>query len=401
MRKAIQFLILTFLTSVSASTVTTNADPDAKAAADLAKFVIRSTTRVMNSQKFECYACRTDAGKPTVPPACFDAWSDLYSKPELNFNVALGYSEGPLGANDGTRRAVWSEKLTRPCQENADAGTCGFRRADDTMDLYTKSVIGPDRKPHLVKLHLVSSAASRDDKANRTTRRAEQTLKTKKAEDTFFGGLENADVVIYAGHARKGAGPSFGPPPGSDLHVNYSALKGNVNEARMLTALKRNPKPPKLVGIFACDADKWFSDQVRAATIDRRGRNLTGVATSDGLTDAEVVFAQAYAMLDSILAMRCEDEFQASLGAIREFGDADVGIRHPKPAHIDGFYSDFHPEMWDLAANIDAQAEVPNPQTVRSETPLSPDAQAITPSSTSLSPVPAPSRRAQDSNSTR
>ena len=58
------------------------------------------------------------------------------------------------------------------------------------------------------------------------------------------------------------------------------------------------------------------------------------MATSNGLTDADVAYAQAYAMLDSTLGMRCEKEFKNALaGVVKYSGDV-----LNQPATMEGFF---------------------------------------------------------------
>jgi hypothetical protein len=331
-----RFLVL-FLFAVTAMAAgRSNTEQKTEDIRSMTEVVAKYVQGKLASEAPGCFQC---AGDQAAPKSCRDAYADLYSKPVLEFRITLGYTDIPndvVNAEDGPRREVWVTRLVKPCPEGV-VGTCGFAQDGDDADHFTKNVKGPDGKDHLVNLYLVNSSVGVDDRTNRTTLKAQQDAQTRRAEENFFGGLRTADIVIYAGHARKGGGPSFSPPilHKDGLNTNESAYASRVSETRMLTTLRANPNPPKLMGLFACDAGKWFSEDVRTAT-----RRKSGVASSIGLTEPEIVFAQAYAMLDSILALRCQDQFNRSIDAITNV------IRHDgRGAELDGFFTDVHPSF--------------------------------------------------------
>ncbi len=275
-----------------------------------------------------CPYCTTDAGLPTMAPACLDTYKDFYSKPTLDLRVMLGYADNGLDVDDGPMRTAWIDRLTNNCKEN-EVGTCGFvRGADpknpdrDDEEIFSKFVEGPDGKQHTVVLHIVSSSVTQDDLKNRGDLKAAQLEKTQHAEETFFGGLASADLVLYVGHARHGGGPSAEPPfrKSDGLSVDYQAKPyiTHASERRMLAVLKANSQPPKLLGIFACDGGRLFSDDVTQAS-----HHLSGVVTSIGLTSAESAYAQAFSTLDSVLALRCQTEFEGAYEKLKKFRTAD------------------------------------------------------------------------------
>jgi hypothetical protein len=327
--------------------------PSAEAQAARAEQVVRATEKIVNSlqgrmddnDKPPCFSCADEA---PPPKSCGDAYSEFYSKPVLDFRISLGYADMPedplVAAEDGPRRAVWIEKLLRPCPEGV-VGTCGFNRADiDDGDSFTKMVAGPDGKEHLVNLHLVNSSVGIYDNINRTKLKAQQDKRTKQAESNFFDHLCSSDLPVYAGHARNGAGASFGPPilHADNVNTNEKAYD-HTNEERMLDALRKCPHPPKLIGLFACQSGRWFSTDVLNAVKDpKTGLPMSGVASSVGLTEPEVVFAQAYAFVDSVLALRCAPEFKHALNEKKDFFGVDGD---GKGATLTGFFKDSQPSV--------------------------------------------------------
>ncbi len=278
-----------------------------------------------------CFYCTTDAGEATTPKTCTDAYQNLFDKPKLDFRIAIGYTDGFLHAEDGPMRAAWIEHLLKPCPENG-VGSCGFKRDPDDISAFSKMVSGPDGKDHEVTVHIVNSAAGIDDLDNRAGARERQAAQTKAAEANFFDGLASADLVIYFGHARKGGGPSFAPPErlSNGISVNYGAYKNRTSEKRMLEVLTNNSHPPKLIGLFACEGNAHFAQDVKAAT-----RGKTGIVTSNGLTQPAVGLSEAYAMLDSVLATRCKKEFVAAMNSVTTFEN-----QTDQPPTLDGFFAD-------------------------------------------------------------
>ena len=327
---------------------------------DSAKEVATEVVRkLQNTMAVAPTSCIGDCGGDAASPTCTDAYNALYSK-DTNISIALGYTDDKgarrdgnyLHAQDTLRRQVWEEKLMRPCPPETD-GTCGFTPVAGDAELYSKEVKAPNGDTHKVNVRLSSSSADYYDSNNRVSDgrpkppckylNADVAARTSlsqwrqscRAATTFYEGLKQSDVVIYAGHARLGGGPDYAPPvltPGT-LETREAAYAGRESETRMLQMLRENPKPPKLIGLFACDADGHFSTDVKTAT-----RGKSGVITSKGLTEPEVVFAQAYAMLDSVLSLRCEDGFKKELDTVRNVALRPRNIGQGVDADIEPFF---------------------------------------------------------------
>jgi hypothetical protein len=319
--------------------------------------------------------CFTCAGQDAAPPNCREAYSKFYSKPTLDFRITLGYSDygiredanGPIkriDAEDGPRRAALSDRLLRKCPLNG-VGVCGFEADPKDIEHYIKrNVLGPDGQPHTIDLHLVSSSASMDDQANRTTLRDQQALQSQRAHDNFMVHGMHAALNLYAGHAREGGGTSYRPPPLqlNSLRVDESVFADRASEKEMLNALRGNPNPPAILGDFACRSATLFADNIRIATKDPSGKSLTAVITSDGLTNAEVAFGQLYMTLDSVLALRCKTEFVQALNSIKR-----IWNNHGKGAELTGLF-DEPPAA--PARQTPLAPEPPAPDRYRTDAPL-------------------------------
>ena len=320
--------------------------------------------------------CFSKCGRtPRAPQDCADAYADLYSKPVVTMSVNLGYMDrlydfgknSFIGAEDSIRREVLQKELTTPCYRFPDGsvapGACGFKQKSlDDADLLTKTLTGPDGQSHVVELHLTHSSVSFSDIQNRTALKVQQDqVQTPLAERNFYGGAGSADVWISIGHDRKGGGTTHSPPPlkRGTLAVSYAAFVDRAPEMRLLTALRENPNPPKIVARFACDSAGSSEREMLEAT---RGRS--GVVTSVGLVEPEVAYAQMMATLDSVLAMRCANEFDLALNSVKDFSyDATVHKRG-KGTRRQGFFGGPHPRFH----FTDDEPDVP--LRMRSQTPL-------------------------------
>lgn len=318
-----------------------------------------------------CATCSTPATTPS--PQCRDAYADLFHKHAstdsgtLDVSITFGYTDAWPSAEDGPRAELWATKLTRECTDPS-MNTCGFEQVDPKHhpEIYEKTLPSGEK----VRIHLVSSSVSTNDADNRGPLAAQQKRQSMIARQNFTDGLDHSDMVLYVGHARLGGGPDFDPPPlmPSKLHpgqmtVNEGAFRGGDNADLMLQHLVGNSHPPKILGLFACDAGPHWGANVREATKDKDG-NHTGLVASNGLTELDVMFAQAYSTLDSVLGQRCEKEFTQAVGAIKDFARPGAG----KAATVTGFFGDAHPHF----AAAPPVSDVPSPYMTGGS--LSPDA---------------------------
>lgn len=324
-----------------------------------AKYFLDSTMWVTQDLQPGCFNCTVaEAGKPDVSPQCRAAYEDVYEDQVIDITFSLGYMDFNRITEDLTMRAAIAEKLApkgseqppEECPEGVFA--CGFVRDEDDATLFTKTIQGPDGKDRLVKLRLDHSSSAPIESANRGKCQepgfespkftCAQMRRSKKVTDEFFRSMgerpasapnSNAsDIVFYLGHGRNGAGFSFEPPEMLNGSVNYAGYynkaKNQINRRRMLSAIAGTQVPPKFVGIFACNADEKFAEDVRATS---RGR--TSVAASSDLVSPDAALSQAFGTLDSLLAMRCEDTFEKAMFALDRIDETKI-----KKPRLMGFF---------------------------------------------------------------
>lgn len=252
----------------------------------------------------------------TSTARCDDTWRGLTEDGVLDIVVARGYvdTELPIGTltADESNRATMTQHLTAPCVEGYQA--CGFRVVDDdksgNRSVLVKSARTRDARPLEIRITTTHSSFSLSDETNRGPDRAAQERQSRLAKAVFDEGIENADVVFYAGHARDGGGPDFGPPrlvPGSS-HVDYGWYQTHRPGLNDLLARLRSPtKKVKMLGLFACATKGHFEGALRQA--DPR----LGLIHSYKVTESEVLEVSLVGAIDAAIAQKCNDSFQKSV----------------------------------------------------------------------------------------
>ncbi|MGZ3796588.1 MAG: hypothetical protein ACXVB1_09490 [Pseudobdellovibrionaceae bacterium] len=152
--------------------------------------------------------------------------------------------------------------LLTPCR-GPSLRLCGFSQSGDPQSgkVVLRKYLNLQGQRILVNLTLTQASASPYFLQNKGALASRQHFLTQQSEENFFGGLEIADVVFYNGHSRNGGGPDFAPPVlDSHNRVNYKGYY-QVKQSGILktmAALKRNPNPEFLLGLFSCYSRKHF-----------------------------------------------------------------------------------------------------------------------------------------------
>lgn len=271
----------------------------------------------------ECYAGSAggmavtlrDANPSALKKKCIATWSDFYSKPEIDIRYVFGYGDADEDriVDDGLTRQMFIDRVLSPCETNVRV--CGFERSPDDADLFEKTVSGPTGTKHKIKLRLTASSYSTSDRLNHAFQ-PEQNEKSQNAKKVFFSGINEADMLMYVGHARNGGGPDFSPAVRrkTDGKIDYDHYKKNQPGLEELTeAFALSKKTPKILGFLACNSERWWNRLVRMAP--QSGLLLS---STDNIA-AEAALAQAFSALDSVLWQRCEGTFNGSLNQFESY----------------------------------------------------------------------------------
>jgi hypothetical protein len=291
--------------------------------------LIRATTDALDNLRYEqrscydCYAGSAGEAALTMPDAtmeaekkrCVATWSDFYSKPEIDIRYVFGYGDDSDDSvvDDTLNRQEFVDRVMSACDSNVRV--CGFTRSADDADLFEKTVVGPTGEKHKIKLRLTASSNSTSDRINQAFFQ-EQREKSDNAKKVFFSGINEADMLMYVGHARDGGGPDFSPAvrrkvDGKIDYDYYSKHKPGLEELTAAFTLSR--KTPKILGFLACNSERWSERLVRLAP--KSGLILS---STDKIA-TEAALAHAYSALDSVLWQRCEASFNGSMNQFKSY----------------------------------------------------------------------------------
>lgn len=295
--------------------------------------MIENATAALDNLRFEeqtcyeCYAGAAGAMALTLPDAsaeaakkkCIATWSDFYSKSEIDIRYVFGYGDasGDSVVDDDLARQTFVDQVLSSCDTNVRV--CGFTRSKDDADLFEKTVLGPTGKNHRIKLRLTASSYSQSDVVNREFF-LEQEKASEDAKRVFYSGIEEADMLMYVGHARDGGGPDFSPAKRrSDGRIDYAYYTKNKPGIEELTkVLAEASKTPKILGFLACNSERWLE------RLERMAPNSGLLLNSTDKIAAEAALAQSYAALDSVLWQRCEKAFDGSMNQFKSYADREL-----------------------------------------------------------------------------
>ena len=304
---------------------------DPSSAEEIARFQdrIENTLSTVRSFKSGCPTCGlfTAGDSSAMSVDCRKTYQKIFKIKDraaqesgndrfFDVSLAFGYMDFAGQTADNYASYGFQAALMSRCQPGEFA--CGFTRHPDDANLFYKQIkiLGPDGVLRLrtVRITIQSSSVSNIERDNRTELRDQQNRKSAETQKFFLSGLQNSDVVFYVGHARDGGGPDFSPPvliKGSQTKADYGWYhKNQPGVHAMVDALGAASHPAKIVGIFACYAEDHFSDLFKQILPG------SGVILS-GQQEFEASEAQAAASLDSILGLKCADQFQQSVDLLK------------------------------------------------------------------------------------
>lgn len=162
-------------------------------------------------------------------------YDKLYKDGRLDMTVAIGYDEG------GAHQAKALEVVNGLKKD-------GYKPLDvSKLDAKEKTRLGltPDRyDPNAQYFHKTFKDPKTGKDVDAVVRMIEPGTDGKAARDSFKQGLEQDEVVIYAGHARYGTGPDFDDKKSGDGNFVVDE-KGNRHHEKPPAALKKALKGRK------------------------------------------------------------------------------------------------------------------------------------------------------------
>lgn len=344
---------VSILISISAAATSAWAD-GAQDVTERYRYRIEKTLYDVKSIQPDCPSCDLfQAGEGTVSagkfsPQCQKTYRDFYKvkshltqetsqDTEINISLSFGYMDFLKDVDDYYAALAFGTQMTSRCYRGQFA--CGFTQDPDDRGVFRKEVqmLGPDGllRRRIVKLHMRYSSVTPDERLNRGARKADQDRRTESSRLFFADALEHSDMVMYVGHARDGGGPDFAPPVvSSETHRTDFDWYHQHHPGTDLVhqALNSTSTPPKIIGIFACYSQAHFYEQLR------HDAPKAGLILS-GNNEFEAAVGQAVASLDSVLGLRCEDDFKKSINVIKKINVRDLSEGFVvTPMVVDGLF---------------------------------------------------------------
>lgn len=233
--------------------------------------------------------------------ACRDKYQDLTASGKLETTYVHGYSDD--GESKSTLDIYYQnlliKELTAACK-NTSTFNCGFKRALDDAEKFSRKIVGPDGNMVSVIFFITHSSYTNNNADNLTS--PKQTYQTEHAKTMFARGLKKSQIVFYDGHSRNGGGPDFSPPHSlSNGHTDYDWYRARREGIKfMLSTIKESTQDPKFLALFSCSSINHFYKSVADAA-----PNTGFIGTNESLLFSD---RTSYTVIDDVLNFRCLDK---------------------------------------------------------------------------------------------
>jgi hypothetical protein len=233
--------------------------------------------------------------------SCPEEYAKFYAGKSLRISLFYGYENYDDITADRLHAQAVADTLRKKCTGNIQA--CGFTVASRA---WNKVELERTINGFPVRIAIHSTSATDDDAKNSNLGSAQwaQAASSRQSWNRFFRELWQSDVVFYSGHSRLGAGLGFQIQSFGQDAYNYLF---HPSFGPMRKALSAEPSRLKLLGIMACQSEKYYRPLVEEANprIDMLLSNVDLEAE-----DGEQIQIGA---INALLAKSCRPEFQKSL----------------------------------------------------------------------------------------
>lgn len=216
--------------------------------------------------------------------------SGLAAEKDLRIAMFYGYANFDDVVLDAGFANAMASALEMPCRGALVA--CGFVEARHDANSVT------------LKKDLEGRGASIDIRwtalAPGSTRKQED--QSRETKELFYRALQESDVVLYTGHSRGGSGLGFDPSTKTDIAID---LVFRSPAKAIVKAMSARPSRLKVFGAMACEADKYYSKEFRAANPDATFLLAEGNISSQQSDQINL------AILNALLGGQCVDKLQS------------------------------------------------------------------------------------------
>ena len=241
---------------------------------------------------------------------CKQTYKNLYEDNIIRFDIFFGYANYSGIVCDNFQKTQFTKHLTTNCTPGYYA--CGFVQTSNRPVTLEKIILGPNNNFKKIIITAKHSSVSDQDKWNKTIFYRRQKKQSRKIMRQFRKSLDSAHVVIYKGHSRHGKGPGFYPLYPKYYFIDY--LEQNIikiGKRKLKRTIKNNKGNLKLLAYLACKTEKHYKN------ILTNSSKPFALILSKINTKAKETSLALVSSIDSLIGMKCENDFSNSLNSYR------------------------------------------------------------------------------------
>lgn len=257
------------------------------------------------------------------PQTCEASYRHIFAPDlaEVHISMVYGYLDSQDVAMDGAFSRTMIDHLQLPCQ-TPQVQACGFRLArtsGPTTELRKQIKIGQAERT--IVLTVLSPSLTWDDRYNQGLQQGywDQKKQSEAVQKEFLRALKESQVVLYDGHARRGAGPGFFP---TDPIREYLSKIRRQSFHQVLDAVSDSRSQLKFLGLLACETEKYYEDEILSAAPH------LGLIVTKANINADRSEQSLLGALNSLLARKCQPEFARSLIPEIEPKDQSIVVKN-------------------------------------------------------------------------
>ncbi|MES3036780.1 MAG: hypothetical protein V4736_02645 [Bdellovibrionota bacterium] len=250
---------------------------------------------------------------------CLAKYDGMWRTGILQLDLFYGYMNNQTSTLilDPIEAQVMTEVLTRKCVTPM-AGACGFKviskpakqgKVEAKPTALKRTIKRYGQKQDFI-IRIFTSALTERGPGNQNV---QQSQKSENVWNAFLTSLGQANVVIYDGHGRYGAGPGF------DTEEHPLNPDGSIERSRFerfKSGLVYTLRKPDLLMIAACDSRNHYLKEILEIA-----PYMSTITTTDDDQSPGAGIQTVYSVIDSLVVERCEDEMKEALALVPDRAD--------------------------------------------------------------------------------
>jgi len=239
-------------------------------------------------------------------PSCPQDFSALDTGRPLRISLFYGFDNHLGRVYDRVDAGAMTHVLTGPCR--GQLSTCGFSLVSRTPSAVTLTRTLGGRRVE-VNLFTTSLPDEAREHLGLFAAYREQDRLSRLAKARFYRELVQSDVVFFMGHSRLGGGMGFDRQTGITTLVNAISRRPL---RPVLAALRQRPTQLKIMGMFSCDSNRYFRQDLQDANPS------VALILTTGDIDYGPAEQASLGALEAVLSRDCGHAFHRSMIAVSD-----------------------------------------------------------------------------------